>query len=294
MAISSFPPFRSRSALKAVPQAAPAFRSRARIQRHAADWPAGTVAILVTVAEAPHAILAPQRSVRGQTALRAWPIAAVRLPGSGRPSGGRRPPEHDIAPTVRGSARVLHAPLSDGVTGVEVTVEEVDQHLRPTSPSRPARAGTGPPRSPSARSGDRAAWPGWPASRRRPGGRVEGGRPTAGPGSRARGRRMTAASRRRTVSPPPRRGVITTSINHPHRGRRIPSLAAVASATGPTIGRRSAMARRASSVRPTAPRWGWPATGTEVGGHDGVTGASRCTAAMAPTGSSTVTSSRPK
>ena len=98
------------------------------------DWPAGTVAILVTIGETPHAIpvsavlragsdrlLLALADGRGSLArLRADPQVAVALLAV------------DIALTVRGSARVLDTPVSDGVTGVEVTVEDVDQHLRPT------------------------------------------------------------------------------------------------------------------------------------------------------------------
>jgi hypothetical protein len=37
-----------------------------------------------------------------------------------------------LALTARGRARVLQAPVSEGVSGVEVTIEALDDHLRPT------------------------------------------------------------------------------------------------------------------------------------------------------------------
>lgn len=98
------------------------------------DWPAGTVAILVTVGETPHAIpvsaafrAGPDRLLlgladgRGSLArLREDPRVAVALLATG------------LAVTVRGRARVLEAPVSEGVRAVDVTVEGLDDHLRPT------------------------------------------------------------------------------------------------------------------------------------------------------------------
>jgi hypothetical protein len=98
------------------------------------DWPAGTVAILVTIGETPHAIpvsavlrAGPWRLLlgladgRGSLArLRADPRVAVALLSAG------------VATTARGRARVLENPASDGVSAVEVTVDELDDHLRPT------------------------------------------------------------------------------------------------------------------------------------------------------------------
>ena len=98
------------------------------------DWPAGTVAILVTIGDTPHAIpvsailrAGPDRMLlaladgRGSLArLREDPRVAVALVATG------------TAITARGRARVLEAPVSEGVTGVEVTVQALDDHLRPT------------------------------------------------------------------------------------------------------------------------------------------------------------------
>jgi Pyridoxamine 5'-phosphate oxidase len=98
------------------------------------DWPAGTVAVLVTVGAEPHAI--PVSAVlragddriliglaQGRESLkrlRAEPRVAVAVLAEG------------VALTARGHARVLEAALTDGVSAVEVTVQSVDDHLRPT------------------------------------------------------------------------------------------------------------------------------------------------------------------
>lgn len=98
------------------------------------EWPPGTVAILVTTAPEPHAIPVsavvrggPERLLLGLAEgrgslrrLRAQPRVAVALLAE------------DLAVTLRGRARVLEAPLVDGVCAVEVAVESVDDHLRPT------------------------------------------------------------------------------------------------------------------------------------------------------------------
>ncbi|MEA2212073.1 MAG: hypothetical protein QOF83_2021 [Solirubrobacteraceae bacterium] len=98
------------------------------------DWPAGTVAILVTLGDAPHAIPV-------STALRAGPDRILLALADGRGSLARlqRDPRvavalvaAGLAVTARGRARVLDAPVSDGVTGVEVTVDALDDHLRST------------------------------------------------------------------------------------------------------------------------------------------------------------------
>jgi hypothetical protein len=98
------------------------------------DWPAGTVAILVTIGDAPHAIPV-------STALRAGPDRILLALADGRGSLARlqRDPRvavalvaAGLAVTARGRARVLAAPVSAGVTGVEVTVDALDDHLRPT------------------------------------------------------------------------------------------------------------------------------------------------------------------
>lgn len=98
------------------------------------DWPVGTVAVLVTVAAEPHAIpvsavlrggddriligLAEGRGSLGR--LRSEPRVAVAVLAKG------------VAFTAHGRARVLEPALLDGVTAVEVKVESVDDHLRPT------------------------------------------------------------------------------------------------------------------------------------------------------------------
>jgi hypothetical protein len=98
------------------------------------DWPAGTVAILVTIGDAPHAIPV-------STVLRAGPDRILLALADGRGSLARLREDPRVAVavvatglalTARGRARVLEAPVSEGVTGVEVTVEELDDHRRPT------------------------------------------------------------------------------------------------------------------------------------------------------------------
>lgn len=98
------------------------------------DWPAGTVAILVTLGETPHAIpvsailrAGPARLIMGLAdtrgsleRIRHRPQVAVVLLAEG------------LAITARGHAREMGVPAADGVAGVEVAVEAVDDHLRPT------------------------------------------------------------------------------------------------------------------------------------------------------------------
>lgn len=98
------------------------------------DWPAGTVAILVTTDESPHAIpvsailrAGPTRLIMGLAdtrgsleRLRQHPEVAVALFAAG------------LAVTVRGRASELKDHVVEGVTGVEVEVDAVDDHLRLT------------------------------------------------------------------------------------------------------------------------------------------------------------------
>ena len=98
------------------------------------DWPAGTVAILVTVGETPHAIpvsavlrAGPERLILGLAESRAslerirhQPQVAVVLLAQG------------LAVTARGCAREIEASLVDGVRAVVVEVDAVDDHMRPT------------------------------------------------------------------------------------------------------------------------------------------------------------------
>lgn len=97
-------------------------------------WPTGTVAILATDDGTPHAI--PVSAVvragdrrlllalavrRGSLArLRERPRVAVALMAPG------------VAVTAEGTARVIAQPLTDGTVAVEVTVEAVQDHDRPT------------------------------------------------------------------------------------------------------------------------------------------------------------------
>jgi hypothetical protein len=99
------------------------------------DWPEGTVLVLVTAGEHPHAIpvsaavRAGDRRVllglahsRGSLArLRDDPRVALAITAAG-----------DVAVTAYGSARVLEAELVDGVAAVELVVERVHDHNRPT------------------------------------------------------------------------------------------------------------------------------------------------------------------
>ena len=98
------------------------------------DWPAGTVAILVTVGETPHAIpvsavlrAGPERLILGLAEsrgslerIRHQPRVAVVLLAKG------------VAVTARGCAREMDASLADGVRAVMVEVDAVDDHMRPT------------------------------------------------------------------------------------------------------------------------------------------------------------------
>jgi len=97
-------------------------------------WPAGTIAILATDDGTPHAI--PVSAVvrggdrrlllalavrRGSLArLRERPAVAVALIAPG------------VAFTAEGTARVIAQPLTDGTVAVEVTVDAIHDHDRPT------------------------------------------------------------------------------------------------------------------------------------------------------------------
>ena len=99
------------------------------------DWPGGTVLVLVTAGERPHAIpvsaavrAGPRRVLlglargRGSLArLRDDPRAAVAIAAAG-----------DVAVTAYGTARVLDQDLVEGVAAVELTVDEIQDHNRPT------------------------------------------------------------------------------------------------------------------------------------------------------------------
>jgi hypothetical protein len=98
------------------------------------DWPPGTVTILATAGESPHAIpvsaairagprhalLGLAASRRSLTRLRADPRVSLAIVAE------------DLAVTAHGRARVLDAEVVEGVVAVEIEVHEVQDHDRPT------------------------------------------------------------------------------------------------------------------------------------------------------------------
>jgi hypothetical protein len=98
------------------------------------DWPNGTVTILATAGEAPHAIPV-------SAAIRAGPRhVLVALAGSRRSLARLRADERvslailagDVAVTAHGRARVIEERLVEGVVAVEIEVDAVQDHDRPT------------------------------------------------------------------------------------------------------------------------------------------------------------------
>jgi hypothetical protein len=98
------------------------------------DWPAGTVTILATAGEAPHAIPV-------SAAIRAGPRHALIALAGGRGSLERLRADprvaltiiaHDVAVTAHGRARALEEPLVEGVVAIEIEVDDVQDHDRPT------------------------------------------------------------------------------------------------------------------------------------------------------------------
>jgi hypothetical protein len=99
------------------------------------EWPEGTVLVLVTAGERPHAIPV-------SAAVRAGPRRALIGLARARDSLARlRRDPHvglvitaagDVAVTAYGTARVLDEDLVEGVAGVELTVDEIQDHNRPT------------------------------------------------------------------------------------------------------------------------------------------------------------------
>jgi hypothetical protein len=98
------------------------------------EWPPGTVTILVTAGEAPHAIPV-------SAAVRAGPRRAFVALAASRHSLERLRADdrvalvivaEDVAVTAHGRARVLDDELVDGVVAVEIEVEDVQDHDRPT------------------------------------------------------------------------------------------------------------------------------------------------------------------
>lgn len=101
------------------------------------QWPPGTVCILATAGEGPHAIPV-------STAVRASEQRIVLALGARRGSLQRLREDPrvaltvlaagDVAFTAHGTAQVVADPLpgSDGVVGIEISVERVSSHKRPT------------------------------------------------------------------------------------------------------------------------------------------------------------------
>jgi hypothetical protein len=99
------------------------------------EWPAGTVTILATAGDAPHAIPV-------SAAVRAGPRRALIALGTARGSLARLRADPrvsltivcgDTAVTAYGLARVLDdETIADGVVAVEIAVDRVQDHDRPT------------------------------------------------------------------------------------------------------------------------------------------------------------------
>ena len=98
------------------------------------EWPPGTVTILSTAGESPHAIPV-------SAAVRAGPARV--LIGLAQTRGSlervRADPRvslaivcENVAVTAYGRARVLEGALVDGVVAVEIEVERIQDHDRPT------------------------------------------------------------------------------------------------------------------------------------------------------------------
>jgi hypothetical protein len=99
------------------------------------QWPAGTVTILSTSGEEPHAIPV-------SAALRAGPDRVLIALAAGRESLARVRADPrvaiailadgDIALTAYGRAHVIDGDFVEGVVAVEIEVERVQDHDRPT------------------------------------------------------------------------------------------------------------------------------------------------------------------
>ncbi len=99
------------------------------------DWPPGTVTILSTHGASPHAIPV-------SVALRAGPTRALLALATGRESLARLRADPRVALTIlaagdtavsaHGRARVVDEALLEGVVAVEMLVERVQDHRRPT------------------------------------------------------------------------------------------------------------------------------------------------------------------
>jgi hypothetical protein len=106
------------------------------------DWPPGTVTILATAGETPHATAgeAP-RAIPVSAAVCAGPRRALIGLATSRGSLARLRADprvsltiiaEEVAVTAYGRARVLDEPLAEGVVAVEIEVHEVQDHDRPT------------------------------------------------------------------------------------------------------------------------------------------------------------------
>jgi hypothetical protein len=98
------------------------------------DWPAETVTVLATAGEAPHAIpvsaavrAGPRRVL---VALAVTRGSLARLRADGRVALAIVAP--DVAVTAHGRARVVDEALVEGVVAVEIEVDSVQDHDRPT------------------------------------------------------------------------------------------------------------------------------------------------------------------
>jgi len=98
------------------------------------EWPPETVTILATAGEAPHAIpvsaavrAGPRHVLLGLAASRR---SLARLRDDGRVSLAIL--AGDVAVTVHGRARVVDEELVEGVVAVEIEVDDVQDHDRPT------------------------------------------------------------------------------------------------------------------------------------------------------------------
>jgi hypothetical protein len=98
------------------------------------DWPPGTVTILATAGETPQAIPV-------SAAIRAGPRHALLGLAGTRGSLARLGADprvslaiiaEDVAVTAHGRARVLEEALVEGVVAVEIEVDDVQDHDRPT------------------------------------------------------------------------------------------------------------------------------------------------------------------
>jgi hypothetical protein len=97
------------------------------------DWPAGTVTILATAGDRPHAIpvsaavRVDERRVLIALAAGRESLARVRADGP----VALAILSADLAVTVHGRARVVEEELVPGVAAVEIKVEDVQDHDRP-------------------------------------------------------------------------------------------------------------------------------------------------------------------